>query len=126
MKCPSPTWLLDFRRDGHSQPGEDGIIGKILAILPDGDKWCVEFGALDGLYLTNTRHLISSKGYELVCVLPWNAFFVKKQYYPLFKMETNDPQVLHTDLSGITDLFVGCDGKVLLRGACKLPSSNKI
>lgn len=241
MKCPSPTWLLDFKRDEHSQSGEDGIIEKILEILPDGDKWCVEFGAWDGLYLTNTRHLISSKGfsailiegdekrflelqrnyahlgarvtpmkkfvgfggddnldcllsrtpiptdfdllsididgndyhvwkhvekyqpkvvviefnptiptevkfvqpadpyinqgasllslvelgkekgYELVCVLPWNAFFVKKQYYPLFKMETNDPQVLRTDLSGITYLFVGYDGKVLLRGACKLP-----
>lgn len=239
-KMNSPTWLLDFKRDEHSQPGEDGIIEKILEILPESDRWCVEFGAWDGLYLTNTRHLISSKGfsailieadekrflelqrnyahlearvtimnkfvgfgvddnldcllsstpiptdfdllsididgndyhvwkrvekyqpkvvviefnptiptevrfvqpadpsinqgasllslvelgrekgYELVCVLQWNAFFVKKQYYPLFKMQTNDPQVLRTDLSGITYLFVGYDGKVLLRGACKL------
>lgn len=236
----NPTWLLDFKRDEHSQSGEDGIIEKILEVLPASDKWCVEFGAWDGLYLTNTRHLISSKGfsailiegdrkrfrelrnnyahlsgrvmpmnkyvgfgeddnldgllsntlipldfdllsididgndyhvwkrvekyqpkivviefnptiptevrfvqpanpvinqgasllslvelgkekgYELVCVLPWNVFFVKKQYYHLFQMESNAPQVLRTDLSHITYLFTGYDGRVFLRGFCNL------
>ena len=106
MKCPSPTWSLDFKRDEHSQSGEDGSLANSSATRPPGRACCA------GYWLT---------GYELVCVLPWNAFFVKKQYYPLFKMETNDPQVLRTDLSGITYLFVGYDGKVLLRGACKLP-----
>lgn len=236
-----PTWLLEFKRDEYSQTGEDGIIEKILEVLPCNDKWCVEFGAWDGLFLTNTRNLILSKGfsavlieadkkkflelqrnyvqqenrvtpinrfvgfgdndnldrilsdtpipcdfdllsididgndyhvwkrveryqpkivviefnptiptdvrfvqeaspalnqgasllclvelgkekgYELVCVLPFNAFFVRKQFYHLSHLESNVPRVLRTDLSHITYLFAGYDGRVFLRGACKLP-----
>lgn len=235
------TWLLDYKRDEHSQTGEDGVIEKILQILPNTDKWCVEFGAWDGLYLTNTRRLISSqdysavlieadrakfellrhnyrnhrekvtpincfvgfgdhdnldcilsktpipkdfdllsididgndyhvwkcveqyrpklvviefnhtipsevrfvqdpdpslnqgasllslvelgkqKRYELVCVLRYNAFFVRQQDFPLFELECNAPQDLRTDLSGITYFFSGYDGKVLLAGSKKLP-----
>jgi len=236
----APTWLLEFKRDEYSQTGEDGIIERILEVLPCSDKWCVEFGAWDGLYLTNTRHLILSKGfsavlieadkkkflelqrnyvqvnsvtainrfvgfgdndnldrilsdtpipydfdllsididgndyhvwkrvehyqpkivviefnptiptnvrfvqeaspalnqgasllslvelgkekgYELVCVLPFNAFFVRKEFFHLFHLESNEPQVLRTDLSAITYLFSGYDGRVFLRGACTLP-----
>lgn len=236
-----PTWLLEFKRDEYSQTGEDGIIEKILEILPCNDKWCVEFGAWDGVFLTNTRHLILSKGfsavlieadrnkfvelqrnyaqhadrvitinrfvgfgdddnldrilsetpipqdfdllsvdidgndyhvwkricqykpkivvvefnptiptevrfvqpanpslnqgtsllslvelgkekgYELVSVLQFNAFFVRKEYFHLFQIESNAPEVLRTDLSAITYLFTGYDGKVFLRGACNLP-----
>lgn len=237
----APTWLLDFKRDVHSQTGEDGIIERILEVLPGNDKWCVEFGAWDGVFLTNTRHLILSKGYsavmieadkekfrelqrnyaqqgsrvismnrfvgfgdhdnldrilsdtpiphdfdllsididgndyhvwkrveyyqpkvvviefnptiptevefvqeanpalnqgasllslvelgkekgyELICVLPFNAFFVRKRYFHLFQLESNTPQVLRTDLSAITYMFLGYDGKLFLRGACKMP-----
>lgn len=234
-----PTWLLDYARNVYSQCGEDGIVEKILEIIPQKDQWCVEFGAWDGLYLTNTRYLIESKnysavliegdtckasnlkknyaqysqvtainkfvgcepgdsldqilgetaipqdfdflsididgndyhvwkafsnykpkvvvieynptiptevdfiqpldpsisqgsslsalvelgkqkGYELVAVNIVNLFFVKKEYYPLFEMETNDPRILRTDLSAITHLFVGYDGQVFLRGCKRL------
>ena len=236
----APTWLLEYKRNVHSQMGEDGIIEKIIEIIPQNDKWCVEFGAWDGLYLTNTRYLIDSKdfssvliesnkskfnelrrnylqsdnvftinrfvgfgkndnldlilsetpipyefellsididgndyhvwkaiskyrpkiiviefnptipthirfvqqpdpsthqgasllslvelgkekGYELVSVLSFNAFFVRKEYYPLFNMESNAPEVLRTDLDCITYLFSGYDGRIFLRGSCKLP-----
>jgi len=63
-----PTWLLKFKRDEFSQTGEDGIIEKILEILPSNDRWCVEFGAWDGLFLTNARHLIDSKGFSAVLI----------------------------------------------------------
>lgn len=63
-----PTWLLEFKRDEYSQTGEDGIIEKILEVLPCNDKWCVEFGAWDGLFLTNTRNLILSKGFSAVLI----------------------------------------------------------
>ena len=235
-----PTWLLEFKRDEYSQTGEDGIIEKILEVLPCNDKWCVEFGAWDGLYLTNTRHLILSKGfsavlieadkkrfldlqrnyaqakgvtpinrfvgfgdndsldhilsetpipdafdllsididgndyhvwrrveryqpkivviefnptiptelrfvqeanpalnqgasllslvelgkekgYELVCVLHFNAIFVRKHFFHLFNLESNEPHILRTNLSSITYLFSGYDGRVFLRGNCKLP-----
>lgn len=233
------TWLLEYKRDVYSQAGEDGIIEKILEVIPQNDKWRVEFGAWDGLFLTNTRYLIESKGfsavlieadknkfrklqrnyshrdnvitinkfvgfreddnldqilsttpipydfdflsididgndfhvwksiskyrskvvviefnptipthirfvqpadpslnqgagllplvelgkekgYELVSVLPGNAFFVREEYYPLFQMESNAPEVLRTSLDAITYLFSGFDGRVFLHGRCRL------
>ena len=63
-----PTWLVDFKRDVHSQAGEDGIVEKIFQILPASDRWCVEFGAWDGLHLSNTRYLIETRGYSAVLI----------------------------------------------------------
>lgn len=228
-----PTWLLEFKSSTYSQTGEDGIIEKILDVLPENDKWCVEFGAGDGIVLSNTRNLIvnkdysavlieadktkfkslrnnylqnprviitvnrfvgfneddnldeilkdtpipvnfdflsididgndyhvrkaikkykpkviciefnytipteirfvqppdpsvkqgasllslvelgKEKGYELVSVLPFNAFFVKSEYYPLFEIEDNRPEILRTNLDAITYLFISYDGKVI-------------
>jgi len=234
-----PTWLLEHKRDVYSQAGEDGVIEEILTRIPGLDRWCVEFGAWDGLYLTNTRYLIESKdysailieankakfnaltknyehndkvvavnqfvgfeqddsldqiladtsiprdfdflsididgndyhvwkavhhynpkvvivefnptiptevdfvqpadpaiqqgsslssltalgndkGYELVSVLSFNAIFVRREYYPLFQIEDNSPQVLRTDLTAITYLFAGFDGHIFLRGSRRL------
>ena len=234
-----PTWLLNFKSGTYSQTGEDGIIEKILDVLPKNDKWCVEFGAGDGISGSNTRNLIVNKGYsavlvergktrfkdlqrnylqnpnvttinrlvgfgkgdnlyqilrdtpipvdfdflsididgndyhvwkallkyepkliciefnptipteirfiqppdpsvnqgtsllslvelgrekgyELVSVLSWNAFFVKSEYYPLFQIEDNSPEILRTNLDAITYLFIGYDSKVFLRGCKKL------
>jgi hypothetical protein len=239
MKKP-PTWLLDFKSDVYSQSGEDGIIEAILNLLPEHNKWCVEFGAWDGRHLSNTRNLIEARGYsavliesdagkfaelrnnylhrnnvitlnrfigfderdnldhvlsdtpvpkdfdllsididgndyhvwkamatykpkvvciefnptiptevrfiqpanssvnqgtsllsmvelgkekeyELVSVLPFNAFFVRSEYYPLFEIENNAPQMLRTHLSSITYIFTGFDGHIFLRGNLKLP-----
>ena len=53
-----PEWLLDYASNSYSQAGEDGVIAKILAMLPENDHWCVEFGASDGLVLSNVRRLI--------------------------------------------------------------------
>ncbi|MGD9082468.1 MAG: FkbM family methyltransferase [Desulfobacterales bacterium] len=236
----SPIWLLDFKSDTYSQTGEDGIIKKILEVMPQNDKWCVEFGAWDGVYDSNTKNLIETKdysailieankekfsvlqknyaqnknvitinqivgfekednldqilkmtpipndfdflsididgndyhvwkaisdynpkivciefnptipteiefiqsadtsvkqgasllslvklgkdkGYELVSVLKFNAFFVRSKYYPLFKIENNSPKVLRTNLSDITYLFSGYDGKIFLTGSLRLP-----
>jgi hypothetical protein len=63
-----PAWLLQFSRDHYSQAGEDGIIEQILALLPANDRWCVEFGAWDGLHLSNSRHLIENSGYSAVLI----------------------------------------------------------
>ncbi len=46
------NWLLDYGKNVYSQTGEDGVIEKILDILPDRDSWCVEFGAWDGVHLS--------------------------------------------------------------------------
>jgi hypothetical protein len=63
--------LQTFAANVHSQNGEDGIIEEILArvgrVWPL-NKWCVEFGAWDGIFLSNTYNLISKKGYSAVLI----------------------------------------------------------
>ena len=63
-----PAWLLDHARNVHSQFGEDGVIEKTLRTLPENDRWCVEFGAWDGVYLSNARNLIENAGYSAVLI----------------------------------------------------------
>ena len=239
----SPTWLIRYKSNVYSENGEDGVIKKILEILPSNDKWCVEFGAWDGQYASNVCNLIKNegysavliendvkkfadlqnnykgkknvitinksvgfevkdnldhilkltpipidfdflsvdvdgsdyhiwkaiseyypkliciefnptiptevefvqpadlstnqgssllslielgkeKGYELISVLPNNAFFVRAAYYPLFGIADNSPFSLRRDLSYITYLFSGYDGKIFLRGNMRLPWHN--
>ncbi len=62
--------LLDYAANVYSQNGEDGIIAKILEVLPATDRWCVEFGAWDGEFLSNTCHLIERDGYRAVLIEP--------------------------------------------------------
>lgn len=234
-----PHWLLDHASNTYSQSGEDGVIARILAQLPSTDGWCVEFGAWDGVHLSNVRKLIvesqyrailiegdaakfpalcrnyagheqvqavhafvgftaddgldsilagrgipanfdflsididgndyhvwaalqayrpkvvcvefnptipsevdfvqaadpgvshgaslramselaRTKGYQLVSVLSWNAFFVDEQYFAAFEIADNRPEVLRKDLSHITWIFTGYDGSVHLAGATKM------
>lgn len=50
--------LLDYRRNGFSQNGEEGVINHIFDVIGAGTKMCCEFGAWDGIHLSNTRALI--------------------------------------------------------------------
>ncbi|MEM6690218.1 MAG: hypothetical protein AAF664_12365 [Planctomycetota bacterium] len=65
-KCS--TWLTEYSRDTYSQFGEDGVIEKALELIGETDGWCVEFGAWDGLHLSNTANLIKNKGYKGVLI----------------------------------------------------------
>src|SRR5450756_2103599 len=51
------NWLAGYRRKQFSQNGEEGVIEKIFSMLPPANKWCVEFGAWDGVFGSNTRFL---------------------------------------------------------------------
>jgi hypothetical protein len=62
--------LLDFAANIYSQNGEDGILAKMLDLLPVRDGWCVEFGAWDGIYFSNTRNLIEKRGYSAILIEP--------------------------------------------------------
>lgn len=59
-------WLLSHRKSITSQLGEDGILEKIFEIIPEGNKWCVEFGAGDGKLLSNTYNLIVNHNWSSV------------------------------------------------------------
>jgi hypothetical protein len=231
--------LLEYACNVYSQTGEDGILSKILEVLPVTDKWCVEFGAWDGQHCSNTCKLIEShgysavliegdkrrfldlkvranknaritalkafvgfspsnnldtllagtpipkhfdllsidvdgndyhiwnavrsyepkvvcieynptissevefvqladpsvnhgasllsltklgkgKGYQLVAVTRLNAIFVHEEYYSLFQIPNNEPQVLREDHSDITHIFCGYDGRIFIAGAQSL------
>ena len=68
MSPNKPEWLLDYKVDVFSQSGEDGIIQKILEIIPDKNNWSAEFRAWDGVYLSNVVDLIKNTGYSAVLI----------------------------------------------------------
>jgi hypothetical protein len=62
------TWLNGFARNVTSQYGENGIIEKVLEVIGQNDRWCVEFGSWDGKKCSNSYDLISSKGYSAILI----------------------------------------------------------
>jgi len=60
-------WLLRHASNVTSQCGEDGIIAKALESLPSRNSWCIEFGAWDGCFSSNTYSLVT-KGYRGVFI----------------------------------------------------------
>jgi hypothetical protein len=59
--------LDEFRRNVHSQNGEDGIIEEILKRTGLSAGTCVEFGAWDGKHLSNTYNLVQ-QGWKSVYI----------------------------------------------------------
>jgi hypothetical protein len=49
--------ISDYAMDVYSQFGEDGIIQQIFNVIGTRSKKCIEFGAWDGFYLSNTANL---------------------------------------------------------------------
>ena len=63
--------LKEFSAQRYSQHGEDGLIEEILRRISKVealDRWCVEFGAWDGVYLSNTCNLIRNFDYNAVLI----------------------------------------------------------
>lgn len=77
-------------KNNYSQCGEDGVIEKILDCLPNKDNWCVEFGAWDGIYMSNTFSLIKNKSYKSV----------------LIEADTEKFQVLKRNLDGFDSILI--------------------
>jgi hypothetical protein len=60
----TPIDLRSFERKVFSQHGEDGVIERIFEIIEPGPKFCVEFGAYDGINNSNMRNLILNHGWS--------------------------------------------------------------
>jgi hypothetical protein len=63
--------LDNFKENIFSQSGEDGVIREILkriSFQSDLNSWCCEFGAWDGLHLSNTARLIRDDDYRAVLI----------------------------------------------------------
>jgi len=63
--------LAQYKADTYSQFGEDGIIAECLKRI-EGQvpltRWCVEFGAWDGVHLSNTCRLIREESFSAVMI----------------------------------------------------------
>ena len=61
-----------YKANTYSQFGEDGIIKEILFRLRNSgielNNWACEFGAWDGLYLSNTARLILEEEFNAVLI----------------------------------------------------------
>jgi hypothetical protein len=67
MTAPEPP-LKAYERNDTSQYREDGVIERALAVIGDRNGWCVEFGASDGVYLSNTHRFINREGFSAVLI----------------------------------------------------------
>jgi hypothetical protein len=62
------SYFLQFSKNIHSQCGEDGIIEKLFELLSIKDGIVVEFGAMDGIELSNTHNLWKTKKFKAVLI----------------------------------------------------------
>ncbi len=72
--------LKSFHKNVYSQNGEDGVIHKIFSVVKPS-KWCVEFGAWDGIHLSNTYHLIKDRG--------WSGILIESDFNKFSKLVAN-------------------------------------
>lgn len=61
--------LSDFRFNHYSQCGEDGVVAALLKMCRITTGHLVEFGAWDGLYLSNTAHHYKEKDHNFKLLL---------------------------------------------------------
>ena len=71
--------LNEYNEKIYSQFGEDGIIKEILnrIKIENLDKYCVEFGARDGIADSNTYNLIKNHDYKAVLIEGDKKYFKK-------------------------------------------------
>jgi hypothetical protein len=69
--------LRNFRSNVTSRHGEDGIIAEIFNRIGTQNKWCVEFGALNGTHDSNTWTLITNEGWSGVLIEADKTYFEK-------------------------------------------------
>jgi hypothetical protein len=71
--------LNKYKKNIYSQNGEDGIIEEILTrlgIKNEISSWCCEFGACDGIKLSNTFFLVK-KGWKAIYIEADKNFYTK-------------------------------------------------
>lgn len=75
----------------YSQFGEDGIIAAIFEAIDTTNQWCLEVGAADGIWHSNTRHLIENG---------WKAVLIESnnKYKALCKNSSSNCYCVHTKI----------------------------
>ena len=57
-----------YSKNIYSQNGEDGIVEELLNRLNIDKGWACEFGAWDGIHLSNTFNLVKNKNFNAVFI----------------------------------------------------------
>jgi len=57
-----------YRRDPSDFAGESALVEQVFALVGPTNKTCIELGAADGKWLSNTRALISEKGWRGILI----------------------------------------------------------
>jgi hypothetical protein len=73
-----------------------------------------------GCSLLSLYKLARNKGYELVAVTDFNAFFVDAAYFPLFEIVDNSPDAMNNNQKYITHVFQLYDGTIVWKGNLRL------
>ncbi len=98
--------LLQYSKNIHSQCGEDGIIDHIFSIIPleeNAKRTFVEFGAWDGIYMSNCAYLGMSQG--------WNGVFIEGNNEKFKELQKN-----YDHINGVTliNKYVELEGDNIL------------
>lgn len=84
---------------------------RLVERLPNRDRWCVEFGAYDGSYLSNTRRLIEHGGYSAVLIEsdPHRYLDLERRYADIDRVTTINAYVGFTPQTGLDALLAPTD-----------------
>jgi hypothetical protein len=106
------NWLQNCRKNIKSQRGEDGILLAIFDKIGVKNRWCIECGASDGSFFSNTWNLINNCGWSSVQIeSDW------KKYIELVRLYADNENIIClSDKIGITS-FDGFDS-VLNKTTC--------
>lgn len=91
--------LRRYARSVTSQVGEDGVIAAVLYRLGIDKGWCVEFGAWDGKYHSNTWNLVHNRG--------WKAVYIEADERAFMQLEENSSSL--PDVYSLNE-FIEIDG----------------
>lgn len=77
------SWLQSNEQSVYSQHGEDGVFEALLGKIPSVGNFIVEFGAYDGICMSNSRYWIKEKGWSALLIEANPRFYSK--LYDLYK-----------------------------------------
>jgi hypothetical protein len=107
--------LMKFKKNIYSQFGEDGILEEIINRLPKESlsHTAVEFGAWDGIHLSNIRNLILNQEF--------NGIFIEANKKKYLELCENYPQNNHIKINA----FVTSSGETSLDSLLAISNTPK-
>ena len=103
----TPQQLKASERSVYSQGGQDGVLEAIFGQINNVDKYCCEFGAIDGIDCSNTANLRLNHGWDLLLmdIQPRSPLVVKAN----ITAETINDLIIKNTVSGRTISYLSID-----------------